>query len=273
MQSKRTLAALSAFLVMGTAAISTAQTNSSSVNPTGNATSAGTPSVSPSPFGTTLQQGTPSATPMPGASQQSGPIGTPAPGADVTNNNGLVNPATNPNITNTSGTVPGGDVIYPGAGSTVNGAQGTTSPGQVTPIDLDFANRASVSGIMEVRTAKLATMTTNNPKVKAFAQMMLNAHGTMNSDLARIVSAKGMHLTASPSADQNSFYDRLSAQTGSTFDRNFMNSQVKMHQEALKLFNQAKDDATDQDLKNFFTIGANHVSQHLAQAKGIQAGL
>lgn len=271
MKSKQSLAALTAFLLLGGAAITSAQT-SGTTNPTGAATSAGTPSLSPSPPGATLPAGTPSVTPTSNVT----PDTPPSPGGDLirggtiqntTPNSGQVpypggdvnQKQFNPVITQPRGTTvtPDGTTMYPGRTTTVPGALGMQ--------DAKFMDKAARSGLAEVQLATLALQVSNDDQVRSFAQQMIRDHGEANSQLMRLATAKGVVLpTTLAPADQNSLRF-LQRQTGNRFNSAYLRQQLRAHRQALELFQEASRSVADMDVANFFAQHSDHIAQHLSE--------
>ncbi|MFN8609794.1 MAG: DUF4142 domain-containing protein [Vulcanimicrobiota bacterium] len=230
--------ALAACTFWGATAITMAQpprTTSTSANPTfintGAPPDVGTPSATPNPAGSNLPGGTPSMTPQPQV-----------PG--------------NPTSLN-----PGGDVVRG-----VDGKQGTPA-GRASARDRNYMVNAAQSGMAEVQMAQLALQKTNNPRVREFAQMMVKDHSDLNSRLMPMATQMGVSLPTRLSAADQAALNRLSRQSGATFDRNYMASQRTAHGKALTLFQDAGAQADDLNLRNFFAQNAGTISTHLDMLK------
>lgn len=227
--------AICAFTLWGATALTFAQQPSTSANPPlpagGTNADVGTPSASPNPSGINLPQGTPSVTPQPTA----------------------------PNAASTLS--PGGDVVR---GS--NGAQGSASA-KASPRDRNFLIQAAQGGMAEVQMAQLALKKTNNPKVRDFAQMMVKDHSDLNARLTPMATQMGVSLPTQMSSADAGALSRLSRQSGSTFDRNFMVSQRNAHSKTLALFQDAGAQADNLNLRNFFAQNAETIAMHLEMLK------
>ena len=238
MKSFASKAALAACTIWAATALTMAQqphTTSTSANPTlpntGAPADVGTPSASPNPAGGNLPQGTPSMTPQPQP---------PGNGASLN---------------------PGGDVVRG-----VNGGQGATAA-KASARDRNYMIAAAQGGRAEVEMAQLALKKTNNPRVRDFAQMMVKDHSDLNARLTPMATQMGVSLpTRLSSADQNAL-SRLSRQSGSTFDRNYMAAQRGAHSKALALFQDAGAQADNLNLRNFFAQNAGTISTHLEMLK------
>jgi len=115
-----------------------------------------------------------------------------------------------------------------------------------------FLSRAMEMNTAEVRMAELAMDRAQNPNIKDFAQMMIRDH---NQALARLRELRDMRLATSvsskPDIDQKTTknvadvsltpqdqqtLDKLSKLSGADFDREFMNTMVQDHREAIHVF-------------------------------------
>lgn len=239
MKRLTTRVALAAFTLWGATAITLAQqprTTSTSANPplmnTGAPPDVGTPSATPNPAGSpNLPQGTPSLTPQP----------------QVPGNSTSLNP--------------GGDIIR-GA----DGSQGA-NPARATARDRNFMTAAAQGGMAEVQMAQLALQKSRNQRVRDFAQMMVKDHSDLNAKLMPMATQMGVSLPTRMSTADQSALNRLSRQSGASFDRNYLNSQRTAHTKALALFQEAGTQADDVNLRNFFSQNATTISSHLEMLK------
>ncbi|MGH6928778.1 MAG: DUF4142 domain-containing protein, partial [Dongiaceae bacterium] len=98
----------------------------------------------------------------------------------------------------------------------------TPTATDVQQADLEFANKAAAAGKAEVELAKVGTEKATDPDVKTFADRLVQDHTKANDQLTQIMQAKTMEMPAEDSAEAKAEYDRISALSGSEFDREFM---------------------------------------------------
>jgi len=142
------------------------------------------------------------------------------------------------------------------AGSSVLLAQ-TNPPAQQPPMqntkltgpDKDFMMKAAESGVAEVQMGQMALTKATNDEVKAFAQRMVDDHTKANNELMELATKKGVTLPTQPSAKQHAEHERLNKLSGANFDREYMRSQVKAHNEAVALFEREARIGKDQETK------------------------
>src|SRR5262252_7821650 len=114
-----------------------------------------------------------------------------------------------------------------------------------------FLTRAMEMNIADIRMAELAVDRAQNPNVKDFAQMVIRDH---NLSLARLRNLRDNRLASSVAGktdidqktaksiadvsltpqDQQTL-DRLSKLSGADFDRDFMNTMIQDHREAIRV--------------------------------------
>jgi len=127
---------------------------------------------------------------------------------------------------------------------------------------IDFVNEASVSGLAEVETAKLALQQAKSDEVKTFAQHVIDGHTASNKDLAAI--AKRKHLKIADEAELLRRVKILKIEQGDneSFDETYIKSQVKAHQDEIELFNKAAV-SKDIELAGYATENIPKLQHHL----------
>ncbi|HEX7053580.1 MAG TPA: DUF4142 domain-containing protein [Burkholderiales bacterium] len=129
--------------------------------------------------------------------------------------------------------------------------------------DLALANMA------EIETGKLALEKAQDPKVKAFAQHMVDDHGRMLQEVKQLAQAKGVELPTTPDAKHRKALKKLQSLSGGKFDREYMQAMVKDHRDALKLARGTAKSAEDAELKAAAQKAAPDIQQHLKMAQDI----
>lgn len=139
----------------------------------------------------------------------------------------------------------------------------------------DFVDKAAVGDLFEIESSKIALQRSKNPEVKAFAQMMIDAHTRTTADLKTAIAGSGLGLTP-PSVLPN---DRLSDLTDLTnksaedFDKAYMDAQVEGHQAALDLMTRYAQDGDNPTLKAAAATMAPIIQQHLDKATALRDAL
>ena len=136
--------------------------------------------------------------------------------------------------------------------------------------DADFAVKAADASLAEVDLGKLAVERAVDPRVKAFAQHMIDGHQKANEELMSIAIRLDITLPPVVSEDQANKQMQLRDETGADFDRAYMDRMVKDHNQAVSLFEDAASDARNPDLQAFATKTLPTLKKHHEEAKALQ---
>lgn len=125
-----------------------------------------------------------------------------------------------------------------------------------------FIEKAAVDGMAEVELGKLAEQRASNPKVKAFAQRMVQDHTKANQELMDLAKAKGVTPPATLDREHRRDAEKLGKLEGAKFDREFMKHMVDDHKDAVQDFEKASRSAQDPQLKDFATRTLSTLQEH-----------
>lgn len=155
--------------------------------------------------------------------------------------------------------------------------RGTTSSAKgdnVARADAAFMKQAAENGHTEVEGSKLAQGKATNPKVKAFAEKMIEDHTKANAELSTLAASKGVELPAEPSMMQKGKLKLLSTADGANFDKKYADEVgVKAHEDTVKLFEKGAAEAKDPEVKAWATKTLPTLKMHLQHAKELQAAV
>jgi putative membrane protein len=113
-------------------------------------------------------------------------------------------------------------------------AYGQTSQQRGSQTDDSFLSRAMEMNQAEIDISRTALEKTQNPRVKEYAEMMVQDH-TQALDKLRN-EAGGGQTQVQLSKQHQQLRDRLSGLTGTQFDTEYMNAMVRDHQQAVQMF-------------------------------------
>jgi putative membrane protein len=117
--------------------------------------------------------------------------------------------------------------------------------------DREFVDAAAQGGMFELDSARMALDKNASGPNRAFANMMLEDHEKANKELEKVVREKGGMLPIAPDAEHRRMLDDLSKTQGQTFDEAYHKAQVKVHDDAIALFEDAARNCDDADLRTF----------------------
>ena len=101
--------------------------------------------------------------------------------------------------------------------------------------DASFYKTLAQGGIAEVEAGKLAQQKGDDPKVKDFGAMMVKDHSSANEQLKALAAGKGIDLPGSSSTSQMATTAKLEVLSGGTFDKSYVEDQVKAHRDTVEL--------------------------------------
>ncbi len=147
-------------------------------------------------------------------------------------------------------------------------AQAASTP-TLSQVDAAFLDRASSDGITEVTFGQLAREKASRQPVRDFAVRMVDEHTTMNQELTRLATAKGITPTTGLDTAHQNQYDALNRLSGRAFDRPYLNSQATDHAATLQLFQNEAAQGADADVKALAARGAPVILRHLKQIEAL----
>lgn len=139
----------------------------------------------------------------------------------------------------------------------------------VSNIDKGFADSALQDGMLQIALAKEAVAKTSNPKVKAFADRIIQDHTKANQQLKEIAQKAGLQLPDAMSSKEQKKLQRLSKLSGSKFDGAYIRFAVNSHKKAIKAFENEAKEGTDPGLKTFASQTTPTLQEHLSMAQSV----
>lgn len=142
----------------------------------------------------------------------------------------------------------------------------------LTGNDRDFLENAIQGSYAEIEGSRLALEKTEDPKVRDFAQMMIDDHQKMVDEATALARKKGMNPPDGPSVMQTTEVTALKALTGGAFDAMYINRiGVAAHESTVTMFEQAGQDVQDSDVQAMISKTLPKLREHLKMAQTIDA--
>jgi putative membrane protein len=136
--------------------------------------------------------------------------------------------------------------------------------------------KAAAGGEMEVALGKIAASKGSSEDVKKFGQTMVDDHSKANDELKSLAQSKNIDLgkgMEKAAKQSQKMQDKLSAMSGSEFDKAYMSDMVKDHEKDVKEFEKASKDCEDSDIKAFAAKTLPTLQHHLEMARDIESKL
>jgi len=131
----------------------------------------------------------------------------------------------------------------------------------------NFIIQATIGGLQEVNSGKLAAKKALRPDVKAFGERMVRDHGKANAQLAELVKSRGYQIP--PQVNAVAPDKMLATTTGARFDSNYVDMMAADHQKTVSLFQNYAVNGTDPDIRGFAQQTLPIIKSHLAAIKAI----
>jgi putative membrane protein len=149
----------------------------------------------------------------------------------------------------------------------------------VTLTDAQILQVTHTANAGEVAQAKDALARTKDPRVKAFATMMMKDHS--DADAEGIKVARGASITPAASAESllleseaKTAMSDVDTKSGADFDKAYVDAQVKGHKGVLDLLDQKLIPmASNPDVRGYLAEVRPKVAMHLQHAKDLQSAL
>ncbi len=131
----------------------------------------------------------------------------------------------------------------------------------------DFIEQATIGGMYEIESSKLALNKSVNANVKKFAQSMIDDHKAADEKLKAAIDKSGLTNVKVPTAldaDHQEEIDELAQKSEAEFDDEYIDDQVDAHQKTISLFEEYAKDGDNEALKQFASDTLPTLKEHKA---------
>src|SRR5688500_5897952 len=136
--------------------------------------------------------------------------------------------------------------------------------------DTEFAVAAADGSMFEVQLGQLALTKASSPKVKEFAQSMVDDHTKANEELKSLAQTKNITLPSTISEEKQKDYDKLAEKSGADFDKAYSEFMVKDHKDDVDQFKKAAEKCEDADIKSWAAEKLPVLENHLSMAESME---
>lgn len=144
-----------------------------------------------------------------------------------------------------------------------------------TTVEREFVTKVAAKGMYEVEVSKLAADKAMSPAVRDFAKTMVTHHTQMNNEVVALMSARGIAPAKGLAADKATKLHRLASLPRSeAFDNGYIRVVgVEDHRNAVAMFEKARREVKDRELREFIDRSLATMRMHLQMAQGVVAGM
>lgn len=149
-------------------------------------------------------------------------------------------------------------------------APATTAPaltdtryGPLSAADMKLMTLVQETSIREITLSQWALQRSTNPQVRAAAQMIVTQHVQLQKEDLAAAAKLGVTLPDRPSADMQVGIDRMSQESGKTFDTDYANSLRQAHGEAFILIAQVRADTRNSVVRPLADSANDFIKMHI----------
>jgi putative membrane protein len=158
-------------------------------------------------------------------------------------------------------------------GAVMAGA-GVSAQTPIPPSSLDFAMSAAQSDQYEIEAARVALAQSRDPRIRRFAQRMIDDHTQSRDGLRQAATASGLPPPPpSMTSDQSALLAALQSLRGADFDKTYIRQQILGHSQALAVEQSYAATGQDMNLRRAARSAVPMIQSHLAMAREIGEAL
>lgn len=141
-------------------------------------------------------------------------------------------------------------------------------------VDQAFLEQAAQNGHAEVSAGRLALTKARNPKVRDFAQRMVDEHTQLGEDLKLLAAARRYTPPSEPSRLQKGKEMIIAGLGDATFDRRYLNQMgVEAPKATIPLYEKTARESRDPEVKAFASKHLPALRQHLQTAQELKVSV
>jgi putative membrane protein len=141
----------------------------------------------------------------------------------------------------------------------------------IPPSPKDFVMAASQSDQYEVLAARVASLQGQDPRVRTFAQEMIEGHTRLAEDLRKAAGASGLPPPEpGTSSDQASLLSSLQSVRGADFDKTYARQQELAHAQAVAVEESFATKGSDPNLRKAAQSALPSIRDHLKKAQQLR---
>ena len=136
-----------------------------------------------------------------------------------------------------------------------------------------FLTETAHDSTSELELSRIAMDKAQDPRVKQYAQMIVQDHQRANQELAQLGKAKGVNVPDRPDELHGKTATYLNQLSGPQFDQEYMSCMVADHAKILSKFQDKAARAQDPQVRAWAQSQIPSLQMHLDQAREINRGL
>jgi predicted outer membrane protein len=137
-----------------------------------------------------------------------------------------------------------------------------TQWGPIGPADRDLLEKVRLAGLWEGPTAEQAQQQASSAEVKEVGRKLAEEHAQLDEEVRSVANQLGVLLPSAPSAQQNAWMDEISSETGSDYDRVFVQRLREAHAQVLPVISEVRATTQNDLVREFAITSAEFVNRH-----------
>lgn len=138
-----------------------------------------------------------------------------------------------------------------------------TQWGPVGPADRDLLVKVRQAGLWELPTGQQAEQQAVNPQVKQVGNHIATEHAQLDEQVRKIADQLGIALPTRATDQQIAWMNEISAQTGTDYDRRFIQLLRQAHGSVLPVISEVRSGTRNELMRQFAATADEFVSRHL----------
>jgi predicted outer membrane protein len=148
------------------------------------------------------------------------------------------------------------------AGSPGTGGWVQTETGPLGPADRDLLVKVRLAGLWEGPTGQQAEQQASSDEVREVGRKIATEHAQLDEEVRKVANQLGVLLPSSPSSQQVAWMNEISAQSGSDYDRVFVQRLRAAHAQVLPVISQVRATTQNALVRQFATTASEFVTRH-----------
>jgi putative membrane protein len=154
------------------------------------------------------------------------------------------------------------------------GSYGAQAQTPIPPSPKDFVMAASQNDQYEVLAASVASVQGQDPRVRTFAQEMIQDHTRLSEELSKAATASGLPPPErGMSSDEAMFLSSLQSVRGPDFDKTYARQQGLAHAQAVAVDESFATAGSDPNLRKAAQSALPNIREHLKMAQQLRVDL
>lgn len=147
------------------------------------------------------------------------------------------------------------------------------APKKLSDKDRKFVMQARPMNLAEVKLGELARDYASHDELRKLGEMLIQDHSDTNRQLMQIMRGSDVKAPDQMDPEHQKIEERLLELEGEDFDKEFVRTQMKDHQQMISLFEREAKEGEDPDLKEFAKGCVPVLQHHLQQLRGLASSM